>query len=206
MILKPLKLNLQHFAEGDAPTGDVDPQNQQQQTDPTTSQANESKEGDETKNPDNQLNEDDIKRLHESEMLKSLGVTDFNQLKQSLEKFREIEDSQKTEAQKQKERMEELETNFTNTKEENANLQAKLSAYTAGVKAESVDDVIILAKAFVTDDTDINAAIEKVIAKYPQFGSADPQGTPAPSFVSPPPKDQSDGKPNAFAQALGIKQ
>lgn len=203
-VNKPLKLNIQFFAQGDAPTGDAEPQT----TPPTEtpdSQANEPDKGGDTP-PDNQLNEDDIKRLHESKILQDLGVTDFDQLKQSLEKFREIEDSQKTEAQKQKEQLEELETNFTNTKEENANLQAKLSAYTAGVKADSVDDVIILAKAFVTDDTDINAAIEKVIAKYPQFGSQEADETPAPSFVTPPPREQSNGAPNAFAQALGIKQ
>lgn len=197
----PLKLDIQFFAEGDVPTGSAEPQNPQPPAEPNN-QANEPKEGDEPKNPDNQLNEDDIKRLHESEMLKSLGVTDFNQLKQSLEKFREIEDSQKTEAQKQKEQMETLEKNFNNTKEENSLLQAKLAAYDSGVTGKNADAVITLAKARVGDGLDINAAIKQVVEEYPHFAEVVEEGKKNPQFVTDKHNKLDQTKEDAFLNAF----
>ncbi|WP_167957959.1 hypothetical protein [Anaerosporobacter faecicola] len=48
-------------------------------------------------------------------------------------------------------------------------LEAKLLCFEHDVAKESVTDVVALAKAYIDEDTDFEAAIEKVIKKYPQF-------------------------------------
>ena len=53
-------------------------------------------------------------------------------------------------------------------------LEAKLLCFENDVSKDCVTDVVALAKAYVDEDTDFEAAIQKVIKKYPQFvkGSA----------------------------------
>ncbi len=48
-------------------------------------------------------------------------------------------------------------------------MEAKLLCYEYEVAKESASDVIALAKAYMDEDTDLEAAIQKVIKKYPQF-------------------------------------
>lgn len=55
--------------------------------------------------------------------------------------------------------------------------EAKNACYEAGVTKESVDDVVALARSYMSadEDLDLEDAIEKVVKKYPQFksGAAD---------------------------------
>jgi hypothetical protein len=58
-----------------------------------------------------------------------------------------------------------------------ATLELKIACFNADVKKEAVDDVAILAKAYMDadEDLDIDEAIEKVTKKHPQFtNAADP--------------------------------
>src|SRR5690606_5619777 len=103
----------------------------------------------------------------QEKLLKQLGIDDFDSAKEGLEKFREWQESQKSEAEKQAERLQKLETDYNSVSEENASLKAQIAAMKSGVKAESVEDVVVLAKTLVDDDTDMNEAIKKVIEKYP---------------------------------------
>lgn len=45
----------------------------------------------------------------------------------------------------------------------------KIEALSKGIKADRVDDFIILSKNYVSEDTDIKTAMEKVAEKYPEF-------------------------------------
>lgn len=105
----------------------------------------------------------------QEKFLKQLGVTDFKTAKEGLEKYNQMIDSQKSDAQKALERAQELESKVNTYETENKTLNAKIAAFSAKVKADSVDDVIVLANNLVNDDTDINAAIVKVLEKYPHF-------------------------------------
>lgn len=51
-------------------------------------------------------------------------------------------------------------------------LEAKYTAVSKGVKLEAVEDVIALAKNKVSNKVTLEQAIESVIEKYPQFGTA----------------------------------
>jgi hypothetical protein len=126
----------------------------------------------------------EVKKTQEK-LLKQLGIDDFNSAKEGLQKFREWQESQKTEAQKQAERLQQLEQQFNDVQKEKENLLAQLAAVKAGVHADFVEDVIVLAQRLVNEDTTIDEAIAKVIEKYPHFKQAQqqPEQQPKPTFT-----------------------
>ena len=108
-------------------------------------------------------------------LLKDLGIEDFGNAKEGLTKFREWQESQKTEQQKKDEKLQELETNYSSTSDENTVLKAQISAMKVGVKADSVSDVVTLAKTMLSDEVDMDAAIAAIVGKYPHFAEAAPE-------------------------------
>ncbi|MBU5327635.1 hypothetical protein [Bacillus paralicheniformis] len=172
---KFLRLDLQHFAEegegGAGATNNADPAaNPEGQQQGGQDPQNPSQEGEKT------FTQEDVSSIAAKEakkaqekLLKQLGVSDFKSAKEGLQKLQEIEDSKKTEAQKQAERLQEYETQSQKLASENESLKAQMAAITAGVQADAVRDVVTLAKPLVSDEVDMNAAIEKVLEKYPHF-------------------------------------
>ena len=53
-----------------------------------------------------------------------------------------------------------------------AELEAKFTAIKKGVAADAAEDVVALAKGKVSDNVTLEAAIDEVLKKYPQFGGA----------------------------------
>src|SRR5690554_5870431 len=135
----------------------------------------------------------------QEKLLKQLGIDDFDSAKEGLEKFREWQESQKSEAEKQAERLQKLETEYNSVSEENASLKAQIAAMKSGVKTESVEDVVTLAKTLVDDDTDMNEAIKKVIEKYPHFAQEEKEEQ-KPSFTTG--QHTKEGNLDAFAKTL----
>lgn len=89
--------------------------------------------------------------------------------KEDLKAFKEWQDNQKTNEEKNAEKITAAETKVKEAEAKATALEAKVSALSKGVKADSVDDVVTLAKAMVDDDTTIDKAIDKVLKKYPSF-------------------------------------
>ncbi len=89
--------------------------------------------------------------------------------KEEMAAFRKWQDSQKTAEQLSDEKISAAEKAKAEAESRAAQLEAKVAAYSKGVKSEAVDDVIALAMAKVSDDVPIDKAIEAVIAKYPSF-------------------------------------
>lgn len=98
--------------------------------------------------------------------------------KEEMEAFRKWQDSQKTAEQLSQEKISAAESGRADAEKKLAAAEAKCCAYSKGVTAEAVDDVIALAMAKVSDDMPIEKAIDAVISKYPSFCSAKsaPQG------------------------------
>ena len=98
--------------------------------------------------------------------------------KEEMEAFRKWQDSQKTAEQLSQEKISAAENGRADAEKKLAAAEAKCCAYSKGVTAEAVDDVIALAMAKVSDDMPIEKAIDAVISKYPSFCSAKsaPQG------------------------------
>src|SRR5690554_1036336 len=116
----------------------------------------------------------EVKKAQEK-FLRQLGVEDFNSAKEGMQRFREWQESQKTEAEKQAEQLQKLQEQSQTLATENEQLKAKLAAVQAGVDPNSIDDVVVLAKNYLSDDVDLNTAIGKVLEKYPHFAAQQQQ-------------------------------
>lgn len=92
---------------------------------------------------------------------------------EELKAFNDWKESQKTEQEKTAEKIKLAEEAQTAAEQKAADLEAKYTAVSKGVKPEAVEDVIALAKNKVSDNVTLEQAIESVIEKYPQFGAAD---------------------------------
>ncbi|MEC1351688.1 hypothetical protein [Bacillus licheniformis] len=172
---KFLRLDLQHFAEeGEGGAGATN------NADPAANPEGRQQGGQDPQNPSQEgeklFTQEDVKRIASKEkkqglenFLKELGFEDFENAKDGVQKYREWQESQKTEAQKQAERLQEYETQSQKLASENESLKAQMAAITAGVQADAVQDVVTLAKPLVSDEVDMNAAIVKVLEKYPHF-------------------------------------
>src|SRR5690554_497126 len=146
----------------------------------------------------------EVKKAQEK-LFRELGIEDFNSAKEGLQKFREWQEAQKTEAEKQAERLQKLETDYQSVASENEMLKAQLSALKAGVNPDSVQDVVILAKAMVNDDVDMDQAIQKVLEKYPHFkAQQEPQQEQKPTFTTGDHKKPAGVDP--FVAALGLNK
>ncbi|MED3841674.1 Uncharacterised protein [Niallia circulans] len=202
-----LQLDLQFYAENDVPPGDNPPEDTPLNDSPTVDKPEDTPPAKTFTQEDvNNLVAKEAKKAQEK-LLKQLGVEDFNNAKEGLTKFKEWQESQKTEAEKQAERLKELEANYSNTSNENAILKAQISAMKAGVLAESVEDVVTLAKTMVSDDLDMDAAIAKVVEKYPHFAQKQEKvDEPKPSFSLGKHEKQPSSEMDAWLEAFGVKK
>lgn len=93
------------------------------------------------------------------------------------------------------------------TAAENAALRSSIACFKAGVKAECVEDAVALASKYVDDKTDFDAALAKVLEKYPTFSS--PTAPRAQTAKDTSPNMQGKKAPednSAFYKALGIRK
>ncbi|MEC2212641.1 hypothetical protein P9G44_18345 [Bacillus paralicheniformis] len=203
---KFLRLNLQHFAEegeGSGAGNNADPAaNPEGQQQSGQDPQNPSQEGEKT------FTQEDVSSIAAKEakkaqekLLKQLGVSDFKSAKEGLQKLQEIEDSKKTEAEKMAESLKDYETKYETVSSENESLKAQIAAMGAGVQADAVQDVVTLAKPLVSDEVDMNAAIEKVLEKYPHFKgeAAEPE---KPVYTAGPNQKQRPTEMDQWIQAF----
>ena len=89
--------------------------------------------------------------------------------KEEIKAYQDWKESQKTEDQKKNDAVTNAEKAKQEAEERATSLEAKVTCLSKGVGATSVDDVVVLAKAMVSDDVTIEQAIDKVLEKYPHF-------------------------------------
>lgn len=190
----PLRLDIQYFSEtppaGDPPAGDPPAGG----TPPATPPADPgtTPPADPPADPKT-FSQDDVSAIAAREakkaqekILKELGIEDFENAKDGLGKFREWQDSQKTEAQKQADALAKTQADYEALQKDNANLKAETAALKKNVNPDSISDVITLANNLVSEDVTIDDAIGKVLEKYPHFGKVE----------ETPPSDDERKKPN----------
>lgn len=97
-----------------------------------------------------------------AEYLKSLGVENSDSLQAIVKKAKEDEEANKTDLQKKDDALTATTKELVNEREARVIAEAKLSAIQLGAKPELVDDLVIVAKAKVTKDKDINAVIAEM--------------------------------------------
>lgn len=130
-----------------------------------------------------------------------------NQLsKDELEAYKAWKESQKTEEEKKNEALTNAEKARIAAEEKAAALEAKVTALSKGVKSDSVDDVVILAKAMVTEEVTIEQAIDKVLEKYPSFKGEQQQQEENKGFkIGAEGQKQKGDSDNALAAIFGNK-
>lgn len=160
-------MNLQYFAEdeelGKDPSG----------TEETIEQDNQ---GNEDEKPAKTFTQEQVNGIVTKESrsaiektLKELGFDDFDNAKDGVEAYKEWQESQKTEQEKIADELESIKSEKSTIEQQYDNLQAENLALKTGVIADSVEDVVALAKVKVTDDKDMETAIKEVVEKYPNF-------------------------------------
>ena len=97
-----------------------------------------------------------------AEYLKSLGVEDSESLQAIVKKAKEDEEANKTDLQKKDDALTATTKELVTEREARVIAEAKLSAIQLGAKPELVDDLVIVAKAKVTKEKDINAVIAEM--------------------------------------------
>mgnify|MGYP004701477615 CR=1 FL=1 len=97
-----------------------------------------------------------------AEYLKSLGVEDSESLQAIVKKAKEDEEANKTDLQRKDDALTATTKELVTEREARVVAEAKLSAIQLGAKPELVDDLVIVAKAKVTKDKDINAVIAEM--------------------------------------------
>ena len=143
-------------------------------------------------------------RKAQEKIFKDLGFENFKSAKEGLQQLKEWKDSQKSEAEKQSEALATKEKELKQALSDKKSLEAKLSALTLGVNAESVDDVITLSARLVSDEVSIEDAIGQVLQKYPQFGRIEQSEEKKPTFSAGGNPTAGTNQEDAFLKALGL--
>lgn len=110
----------------------------------------------------NAVDTEKVKNEAIAEYLKELGVEDGDTLKGIVTKAKEEEEKNKTDLQKSNDTLTATTKELVAEREARIMAEAKLSAIQLGAKPELVDDLVIIAKAKVTKDKDINAIIAEI--------------------------------------------
>lgn len=105
---------------------------------------------------------DTVKNEAVSALLKELGYDDVETLKGVTTKFKEEEESKKSDLQKKDDALNELTKKFAQEHEARVVAEAKNEAIKLGAKPELVDDLVIIAKAKTTKDKDITTVIAEM--------------------------------------------
>lgn len=110
----------------------------------------------------NVVDTEKVKNEAIAEYLKELDVEDGDTLKGIVTKAKEEEEKNKTDLQKLNDTLTATTKELVAEREARIIAEAKLSAIQLGAKPELVDDLVIIAKAKVTKDKDINAIIAEI--------------------------------------------
>lgn len=110
----------------------------------------------------NAVDTEKVKNDAIAEYLKELGVEDGDTLKGIVTKAKEEEEKNKTDLQKSNDTLTATTKELVAEREARIIAEAKLSAIQLGAKPELVDDLVIIAKAKITKDKDINVIIAEI--------------------------------------------
>lgn len=127
-----------------------------------TQQNNNTNQQTSTQQNANNVDVEKVKGDAVAEYLKSLGVEDSESLQAIVKKAKEDEEANKTDLQKKDDALTATTKELVTEREARVIAEAKLSAIQLGAKPELVDDLVIVAKAKVTKEKDINAVIAEM--------------------------------------------
>ena len=183
------RISFQFFAEGDSGEGSGNSSTQQQNNQNQQSQQNQQQNNQQqgTQYTQEQLNTmmANEKRTARQALLKSLGIElkEGEKYEDAIKRVKSTLDAGKTQAQLDAEAKTKAEGERDEANKKVSALETKVAALSAGVKPESLDDVITLAQAQVLAGKTLEDALKNLKEKYPVlFGEADKNnGTGSPN-------------------------
>ena len=106
-----------------------------------------------------------------SELLKSLGVENEDDLQNIIKSHNEQKAANQSELESAKDNLEKTNTKLDKANQRADNAESQLPAFKKGVSADHLTDVLVLAKAAINGKTakDIDEAIDQVLERNPQF-------------------------------------
>ena len=117
------------------------------------------------------------KRKTTSSIYKGLGFESEEQAKEFIEKYKQQEENNKSDLAKAQEKTKQLEAEKNAEATKAQDLQYKFDAMAAGCGAEAAGDVVVLAKAKMSDGKEFADALKEVKEQYPaMFGQTDNSG------------------------------
>lgn len=177
-------------------------------TEVQTQETEETKTAETSKtNEQNKIDVEKVKCDAIAEYLKELGVEDGDTLKGIVTKVKEEEEKNKTDLEKSNDTLTATTKELVAEREARIIAEAKLSAIQLGAKPELVDDLVIVAKAKVTKDKDINAIIAEIkdstsgkVYFSNEEENEEKKGTVTRKRVNKKPETNIDGNNNADGQ------
>lgn len=118
-----------------------------------------------------QVNVDEVKATARAEFLKDLGVDDEDSLKEILNAHNEQIKANQTELEGAKGELEKANGKLTKESQRANDAEFKLAAFLKGTKADSLDDLKVLAEAEISGKKakSVDEAIDHVLERNPQF-------------------------------------
>lgn len=117
------------------------------------------------------------KRKNLSSVYKGLGFESEEAAKEFVQKYKSEEEKNKSDLVKAQEKAAQLEAEKKAETARAQDLQYKFDAMSEGCDAKSAEDVVVLAKAKMSDDKDFAAALKEIKEQYPaMFGQNDNSG------------------------------
>ena len=108
------------------------------------------------------------KNQGKNSILKMFGCADEKSAKAEAEEFKKWKESQKTDEEKRNEAAQQLKDSAAESEKRAIAAENKLSALTAGVTAESIDDALAIALLKVTEDKPLDKVFEEM-KKEPRY-------------------------------------
>jgi hypothetical protein len=180
-----LKSNLQFFADDDKNDDNDDNDDDSGDGDDDNSNDDSDKGGDESKN-DKKFTQDEMTKVATREKkqgrksaFKEMGFKDEAEAKSQLDAFREWQKSQLSEDEKHQQEIDNANTATSEAEKRAQEAEEKLAVVIAGVRKDSIDDVLAIARVKVTDEKsldDVLAGMKKE-DRYKSFFESEDSGS-----------------------------
>ena len=170
-----LPYNLQFFAEGESEGGSEGGADQSQGSGEEGNQNNNGNQSQENNTGAKTFTQEEVNNIGAREknqgknsILKLFGCADEKTAKAEAEEFKKWKESQMTEDQKRTEAEKALKDTAAASEERALAAENKLTAFTAGVTKESLDDALAIALLKVTEEKNLEAVLTEM-KKEPRY-------------------------------------
>ena len=143
------------------------------------------------------------KRKNLSSVYKNLGFESEEDAKAFIGKYKDQEEKNKSDLEKEQQKSKQLAAEKKAADQKAQDLQYKFDAMAEGCDAKAAEDVVVLAKAKMSDDKDFAAALKEVKEQYPaMFGQTDGNGGGTGGGGTPPRRQLKAGELSGMGKRL----